>query len=356
MIPRWKDEIETPALVVDLDTMERNLRRMAEYFRDREANLRPHTKTHKCPVIAHKQLELGACGITCAKLSEAEVMAFAGIRDILIANQVTAPSKIRRLANLSRHTDLIVAVDTVENAHDISDSALEAGSKINVIIEIEVGMQRCGVLPEDAKRLAEEITRLPGIRFRGLMGYEGHCVSIKDITERREKTSEANSRLLFARDELLQAGIPVEIVSAGGTGTYNITGEREGITEVQAGSYVFMDATYVELVPEFEPAVTLIATVVSRPTRARVVIDAGLKAFSTGFGLPKPKDEKLLFEKLSEEHGRLRLLNGDLKVGDRLEFLPSHICTACNLHDFYYAVRRDRVEAVWRISARGKGT
>jgi len=356
MVPRFKEEIETPALVIDLDIMERNLRRMAEYFRNKPAKLRPHAKTHKCPIIAHKQLLLGAAGITCAKLGEAEVLVRAGIRDVLIANQVTGISKIRRLASLSRHSDVIVAVDTVENAVQISEAAREARAGVNVIIEVEVGMERCGVPPEKVAVLARRVARLNAINFRGVMGYEGHCVFVQDPDERRRKTAEANSRLLAARDEVLRAGIPCEIVSAGGTGTYDITGRCEGITEVQAGSYVFMDATYKKIVSEFECALTVLATVVSRPTKERVIIDAGLKAFSEGFGLPTPVSPNLVFEKLSEEHGKLRLLDGDVKCGEKLEFIPSHCCTACNLHDRYYGVRGGRVEAVWPIEARGMGT
>jgi len=355
-IHKW--EIDTPALVIDLDAMERNIRRMADYFASRPAKLRPHAKTHKCPIIAHKQLDAGARGITCAKLGEAEVMAASGIKDILIANQIVGKEKISRLAALARHTDVIVAVDNPSNLRDLSEAACVFNSEIGVVVEVDVGMGRCGTRSTDEtvslSRLAES---LKGIRFRGLMGYEGHCVFIQDRQERVDKCHLANRMLVEAAEAVRRAGLEVEIVSGGGTGTYDITGDYPGITEVEAGSYVLMDARYRGILQEFEPALTVLTTVVSRPTEDIAITDAGMKAVTSEFGMPVVKDvlgAEVI--KLSEEHGKLQLAGDarDLKPGDKIELIPSHGCTTINLHDFYFAVRNERLEAVWSIAARGK--
>ncbi|MCR4401572.1 MAG: DSD1 family PLP-dependent enzyme [Firmicutes bacterium] len=353
-----KSEIDTPALVVDLDAMERNIRRMGDYFANRPAKLRPHVKTHKCSIIAHKQIDAGARGVTCAKLGEAEVMVASGIRDILIANQIVGKEKIARLASLARHASVIVAADNASNLQDLSDAALAFGSEIGVVVEVDVGMGRCGTRSVDETvSLARLSESLKGIRFRGLMGYEGHCVFIQDRQERVEKCHLANSMLVEAAEAVRRGGVDVEIVSGGGTGTYDITGDYPGITEVEAGSYVFMDARYIGVIEGFEPALTLMATVISRPTKDIAIIDAGLKAVTNEFGMPVVKGVRgAEVVKLSEEHGKIHLSEDarDLKPGDKVELIPSHGCTTINLHDFYFGVRGDRLETVWSIAARGK--
>ncbi|MCR4427406.1 MAG: DSD1 family PLP-dependent enzyme [Firmicutes bacterium] len=352
------DEIETPALLIDLDKFEANIERMARFFEGVTANLRPHAKTHKTPIIAHKQIAAGAHGITCAKLSEAEVMAKAGIRDILIANQIIGESKILRLMGLTRHTDIIVAVDNMQNAQDLSDAASACKTTLNTIIEVDVGMTRSGTRSlDDSVRLARALSTLPGLRFRGIMGYEGHTVYIPDLEKRRAEASKANHLLVETRDAIVGSGMPVEIVSAGGTGTYDIAGTCPGITEIQAGSYIMMDTKYQAVEGlRFEQALTLLATVISRPTKDRAVLDVGLKGITKEFGMPTIKEiTGAEISHLSEEHAKVDLNNPsrDLKAGDKVELIPSHCCTTINLHDTYYGIRNGAVETVWDIAARG---
>lgn len=352
-----KSEIETPALCLDADALERNIARMAAFLADKPARLRPHAKTHKCPAIAWKQLEAGAIGITCAKLGEAEVMAQAGIKDILIANQIVGPTKIARLVALARETRVITAVEDAAHAAELSEAAAAQGVRLRTIIEVDVGMGRCGVLPgEPALALAQQLARLPGLQFEGLMGYEGHAVMVVDPAERR-RVAMASMALLVETAELLRAhGLPVSIVSAGGTGTCEISGRYPRVTELQCGSYATMDAKYRSVGIDYELALTLVATVISVRGSDHAVIDAGVKALSSDFGMPdviSPGGWRVA--RLSEEHGILaRQADGEpLRRGDRVELLPSHGCTTINLHDAYTVTRGDRVTASWPIAARG---
>ncbi len=351
---KW--EIDTPALVLDLEALERNLARMATFLRDRPARVRPHTKTHKCPTIAWKQLEAGAIGVTCAKLGEAEVMARAGIRDILIANQIIGALKIKRLVNLAVDTEVMVAVEAVENARQLSDAAVAAGVRLRTLIEVDVGMGRCGVAPgEDTLTLARQMAALPGLRLEGLMGYEGHAVMIPDAERRRATAQQAMALLVGTKELLEQNGLPVGIVSAGGSGTYNITGAYPGVTEIQAGSYATMDARYKGVIPEFETALTVVAQVISA-RGDHAVIDAGLKTMTPEFGVPalqRPAGWALAHQ--SEEHSTLTRSDGTpLKPGDRVEIVPSHGCTTINLHDAYRVTSGERVVAIWPIAGRGQ--
>jgi len=351
-----KFDIDTPALLIDVEKMERNLKTMADYFEGRPADLRPHTKTHKCPILAHKQLNAGAIGITCAKLGEAEVMAQAGIRDILIANQIIGPQKIARLANLAHHCDIMVAVESSQNAADLSNAAQAVGSTIRVLIEVDVGMHRCGVKSvEDGLALAQILLSSPGLEFEGIMGYEGHAVMIPDFEDREKACIDSMQVLISVKTILEKNGIECGIVSAGGTGTYNIAGAYPGVTEIEGGSYIVMDAKYHSVLQDFECALTLLTTVTSRPDKESAILDAGMKAMTFEFGMPELINlpgAGISF--LSEEHGHLYLEDADPKVGDKVELIPSHCCTTINLHDCYYAVRGDRLEAVWPIAGRGK--
>ncbi len=352
------DEIETPALIIDLDAMESNLATMSQFFESLTAKLRPHAKTHKCPVIAHKQIEAGAIGITCAKVSEAEVMINAGIKDVLIANQVIQRSKIQRLVGLARHSNVIVAVDNEQNAQDLSDAACSVGASLNTIIEVDVGMTRAGTRSvEESAALSRLISSLPGLRFKGIMGYEGHAQFIEDKEQRKDVVKVANELLIQHRDAILHTGIAVDLVSAGGTGSHDVAGVFPGITEIEAGSYVFMDARYKTIQgDQFKQALSLLTTVVSRPSKDRAVLDAGLKSVTKEFGTPPIKNlEGAGIIHLSEEHSKVELINPskDLKVGDKVEIIPSHGCTTINLHDKYYGIRDGAVEAIWDIAARG---
>ncbi len=349
-----KHDLLTPCLCLDRKVLQGNIQRMADFLAPGKVRIRPHSKTHKCPAIAHMQLEAGAIGITCAKLSEAQVMVEAGIRDILIANQIVDPSKLRQLAGLARYTQVMVAVETAANASALSEAAVAAGSTIRVLIEVEVGMGRCGVAPEDTLALARHILVLPGLAFEGLMGYEGHAVMLPEKGERTRVAGEAMARLVGTRDMLEAAGIGVGIVSGGGSGTYDVTGVYPGLTEIQAGSYATMDAKYRSVGLEFGYALTLLAQVLSVHGDVAIT-DAGLKSLSSEFGMPTvlaPQGWEL--ERLAEEHGFLRRQGGEaLAVGDKVELVPSHGCTAINLHEHYAVTEDDRLIGYWPIAARG---
>jgi D-serine deaminase-like pyridoxal phosphate-dependent protein len=351
-------DIDTPALCLDIEMVEANIKRMADYFRDSPVRLRPHTKTHKSPTLAHMQIAAGAIGITCAKLGEAEVMVAAGIHDILIANQIVGPTKIARLVNLAARSQVMVAVDDPANVMDLNAAALAKGVRLRTLVEVDIGMKRCGVAPsQPVLDLARRIVASPGLRFEGLMGYEGHTIFTEDVDERRKKT-EASVMLLTDSAELLRReGIPVQIVSSGGTGTYFITGAYPGVTELQVGSYITMDGQYRALAGvDFECGLTLRATVVSTRGDDHAITDAGMKALTHDFGLPLVIDPPgWQLTNLAEEHGFLKRIDGPrLGPGDKVTIVPNHGCTTINLHDYYYVVRRNVLEAVWPIAARGK--
>lgn len=360
LIGMHKTELDTPALLIDLDKMESNIQTMADYFTTVNAALRPHLKTHKTPMLAHKQIAAGAIGITCAKLGEAEAVIHAGIRDVLVANQILGRQKIARLVNLAKQSEIMVAVDNAQNVTDISEAAAAKGVTVRILIEVNTGMNRCGVEPgQPALELARHVLRSRNLQFEGLMGYEGHTVAKPNYAERKAAARQSVQLLVDTKHHLEKHGVPVSIMSGGGTGTFSITGSVPEMTEVQAGSYIFMDATYgnVEGVGEhFACALTVLATVVSRPTPERVIVDTGMKVLAKEFGIPQPLGiEGLEMAGLSEEHGKM---NADASVsltpGDKLEILPTHCCTTVNLHDKYYGIRDGIVESVWDIAARGK--
>lgn len=354
----YKERLPTPALLIDLPALNFNLEIMREYFAQRNVKLRPHFKTHKCPEIAQRQIKSGAVGMTCAKLSEAEVLVAAGITDILIANQVVDPVKISRLARLARNCHLIVAIDQVDNLLQISKAAEDAASVVHVVIEIDVGLHRAGVEPgEPALILAKKATTLPGIHFSGLLGYEGFTMFELDRDVRRDNVHNAMGALVRTGEFIRQTGLSVEIISAGGTGTYDLTGSYQGVTEVEAGSYVFMDARYNQLGLPFKQALILLSTVISINYPGRCVIDAGMKSLSTDNGIPEivtPRGLKLL--KLNEEHGIIAVSSKEARpeVGSIIEIVPSHCCTTVNLHDRYYVIQDGQLVDIWEISGRGR--
>ncbi len=351
-------DIETPALCLDIEAVEANVARMAEFARQAGVHLRPHAKTHKSPILAHMQLAAGAIGITCAKLSEAEVLVAGGIRDILIANQVIGSAKVARLINLAAHSEVIVAVDDPENVAELDAAAQAKGVRLRVVIEIDIGMQRCGVAPgQPVLDLAQQIVRSPGLRFEGVMGYEGHVIFTPDPEERKEKTEASLQRMMESVELLRKAGFPVNIVSGGGTGTYFITGRYPGITELQVGSYITMDSQYREVVGiDFAYALTVLATVIRVHGDKHAIVDAGLKTMTRDFGMPlvlEPPGWQVTA--LAEEHGFLERIDGPpLKRGDKVKIVPNHGCTTINLHDHYYVIRQGVLEAIWPIAARGK--
>ncbi len=352
-----KEMIETPTLVIDLDILERNISRMASYMENKRAVLRPHFKTYKCPTISHKQIAAGAKGIACAKLSEAEVLVAAGIKDVLIANQVVDPFKINRLAALANSgAKITVAVDTERNVEDLSKAAAFYGSTLFILIEVDVGMGRCGInTKEEALGLAEKIVSSKHLSFEGIQAYEGHLQFIPDFEKRTQGVQTMIEKVGSIKEHLENRGMPVKEISGAGTGTYNITGDNTIWTEIQAGSYVFMDTAYNKIGLDFENALTILTTVMhKRPGFA--VCDAGMKVCTVDHGLPEIKGfpKCSIHGGLSEEHGTIADPDDELDYLQKIEYIPGHCCTTVNLHDRYFCVRNERLEAVWSITGRGK--
>jgi D-serine deaminase-like pyridoxal phosphate-dependent protein len=336
--------------------MERNIRRMAEFFAEGPCKLRPHFKAHKTPEIARRQLAAGSCtGLTCATVAEAEVAA-GFCDDILIANQVIGTDKTDRVAALAGRVNMKIAIDSVFGLEQIAASAQKAGTTVGVVVDVNVGMPRCGVAPgEEALALARRAADVTGVQLRGLMGYEGHVVGLEDRGEREGRARKSMERLISSAQMIHEAGLPCDIVSAGGTGTYDITGRIEGVTEVQAGSYVLMDTAYAKLDIPFEQALAVLGTVLSRPAPAFCVSDSGHKACTQDHGNPAVKDipgANVLF--LSDEHASIAIPpDSTLKPGDRIQLWPSHVDPTINLHDVFYVLDGESVVDVWPVSARG---
>jgi D-serine deaminase-like pyridoxal phosphate-dependent protein len=351
-------ELDTPALLIDLDAFERNIATMATDIARLGAGWRPHSKAHKCPAVAHKQIQAGAIGITCAKVGEAEVFVAAGIRDILIANQIVGPIKTRRLAALARHADIAVVVDTAENACELSRAACEAGSRPRVLVEVDTGMHRSGVAPgERTVELAKRIASEPGLRFAGLMAWEGHTLSIKEQQTREGAIRQACETLVESAEACRAAGLPVEIVSAGGTGTYLVSAGIAGVTEIEAGGGIWGDIWYREMGANVEPALSLMAQVTSRPTPTRIITDAGRKSIDPTTRMPSARGlETTGPYGFSAEHGTINLANpsDSPRVADRLFFDIGYSDQCTHLHECFYGIRNGAVETVWPIAARGK--
>ncbi|MFW6195159.1 MAG: DSD1 family PLP-dependent enzyme [Chloroflexota bacterium] len=351
-------EVDTPSIVIDLDAAELNIRKMQDFGDANGTGIRPHTKTHKSPVFARKQLEAGAIGVCCAKVGEAEEMVAGGITEVLIPNQVVGRTKIARVMALAGEANVVVAADDPDNVRMLSEAATESRKEIGVIVEVNVGMNRCGTEPgEDTVALARTIDAARGLRFDGLMGYEGHTVSVRDASERRANAEAAMAKLFEAADGVEAAGLPVRVVSAAGTGTYNITGAMERVTDIQCGSYIFMDGDYLEVFDDFQPALSVLATVISRPTSDRAVLDTGMKSISIDRGLPQIVDcPGATFLKTSEEHGILSVEGNAqrLRVGDKIMLRPMHGDTTINLHTHYFGARDGKLDSIIEIAGRGR--
>lgn len=349
--------IPTPALVVETEAMEKNLCLMSGFFAGRPAKLRPHFKSHKCVTIAKRQLEAGnAVGITCAKLSEAEVLADGGIRDILIANQVVGPGKAGRLAELARKCRLTVAVDDESQVQELSAALSGTRATVGVLVEVDIGMGRCGVPPgERALEIARAVEAASGVEFLGIQAYEGHCITVLNPDERRRQVRASMQKAVGTRRLIEDSGLPVRVLSGGGTGTYDMAGVLDGVDEIQAGSYALMDHYYAKRRPEFAVALSVMATVISSNGSDHAVLDVGVKGVGAEFGVPvladRSEDEIPRFE--SEEHTSVKVGGRPLRVGDRVRLIPSHVCTTCNLHRRIFAVRDGVVEDVWAIEGSG---
>lgn len=354
-----KEALDTPALCVNLDVMEANIARIARACREHGVGWRPHTKGQKVPAIALKLLAAGALGITCAKLGEAEVMAAAGIHDILVANQIVGAQKIARLVDLRRRADVMVAVDDADNVAALAAAVRGAGVRLRVVVEVDMGLRRAGVEPGPAVvALARTIARHDGLRFAGVMGWEGHTTAIADPTAKEQAVAAAVTLLTRSADACRAEGLTVDVVSCGGTGTYALTVRRPGVTEIQAGGGIFSDVRYrTQFGIDHPYALTMMTTVTSRSTPTRIVCDAGKKTMSSDAAVPLPLGlDDVKSVKLSAEHATIELQasNAAVRVGDRLEFVVGYSDTTVHLNEEMYGVRDGRVEVVWPVLARGR--
>ena len=354
------DAIETPALVVELDPYERNLERMAEATKG--LRLRPHAKSHKCSTIAKAQLARGAVGICCQKTDEAAAFVEAGITDVLVTNEVVAPAKIARLAELARRARIGVLVDAVPAVTALSHAATRAHCMLDVHVEIDVGAHRCGVEPgEAALALAKAIVCAPGLRFRGLQAYQGAAQHLREPAARRAAIGQAARMARRTREMIAGAGIDCGLVTGAGTGTWQHERDSGAYDELQPGSYVFMDADYGRNTTasdelRFEQSLYVLASVVSVPAPERAIVDAGLKAFSFDSGLPLAHGRAgVEYVKASDEHGVLAVAPDapPLASDERVFLIPGHCDPTVNLYDYLVAVRDGVVEGVWPIEARG---
>jgi D-serine deaminase-like pyridoxal phosphate-dependent protein len=356
-------QLSTPAVVVDLDVLERNISRMATRAREAGVRLRPHAKTHKCPEIGRLQRSAGAWGLSLAKLGEAEVFVEAGFDDLFLAYPTVGEDKARRLLALSDRARLAVGVDSVDGARSLADAFHAAGRRLEVVLKVDVGYGRIGVLPEQAVAVAREISELPGLRLRGVFTHAGHGYLAEDRAGVEDIARLEGERLVETATRLREAGLPVDEVSVGSTPTAAVAMRIGGVTECRPGNYVFHDASQVALgtCGLEDCALTIVATVVSVPAADRAVVDAGSKTLSSdplrpragGHGRILGRESRL--EKLSEEHGVIGVVPGEsFRVGERVRILPNHACVVANLHDHLVGVSGERVETVLAIEARGR--
>jgi D-serine deaminase-like pyridoxal phosphate-dependent protein len=354
MIGQTLDALDSPQLLLDLNQLDANLAYMQQACAKHGVNLRVHFKSLKCGGLAKYLVSKGINAFLAAKLNEAEVLADAGILDILIANEIIGPIKLKRLAQLALRTDLKVCVDDATNISALGAATKAAGAKLGVLVEVNIGMDRCGVEPgEPVVKLAQEIAKHESLHFAGLQGYDGHLQMLPDATERRKKCIIGLATLMMTRQRLKEAGFAVPIITGGGTGTWEWVAGFPGMTELQPGSFLLMDAAYNAVRPEFGCALSILATVISRRP-GRYILDAGSKAISKDFGTPvvKGHDEERV-AKLAEEHTIVDVLQTP-NIGERREILPAHCCATMNLHRTCVAVRNGVVEAVWPIEASGR--
>jgi D-serine deaminase-like pyridoxal phosphate-dependent protein len=349
------DSLDTPQALIDLDVLDRNLRTMRDACARHGVDLRIHFKSLKCGSLARYLAAAGASRFLCAKLSEAEVLADAGITDLFVANEVIGSVKLARLANLARRAQVRVCVDDAGNVADMARAAEAAGVTLGVLVEVDIGQNRCGVEPgEPALTLARQIQAEPGLRFLGLQGYDGHLQMLADAAERRAKCLHGLERLIATRRLIERAGIAVEVVTGAGTGTWEFAAGFPGVTEIQPGSFLLMDCAYHAVRPEFGCALSILAAVVSRRP-GQYVLDAGSKAISKDFGMPTIKDRSAeRVNRLNEEHTIVAAVGEGPGLGERREVLPAHCCATMNLHRQCVAVRQGRVEALWPIEASGR--
>jgi len=363
-----KEEIDTPALLIDLDVLEKNLKVMTDYYRGKKgAALLPHQKGHRLPIIAKKQLDLGAKGVSMTSLSLAEYYVNCGITNILITSEIYGKNKIRRLCSLSKHADVTVGVDNILNVRQLSEIALASNTRINVAVELYMGTASCGVEIKEAKSFVKEIIKYRGVNFRGLWWHQGSLAKIRSWKERRKAHFETLDKVAELKDEIEDAGINVEMLSGGYTCTWNMTPDYHKLENVgvQAGSYVFSDwcSHDLEGLEVFDCALTVLTRCISMPKPGKALFDFGMNSCSheatddyhTIVG-PKFKD----LEGVKEIYQREEISavtfdnpNREIKVGDVFELIPPHSDTTAKLHDKYYCIRDGKVEAIWTNYGRG---
>jgi D-serine deaminase-like pyridoxal phosphate-dependent protein len=355
------EEVDTPALVLDLDAFETNLRCLADAVAGR-VRVRPHAKTHKCAEIARRQVAAGAVGVCCQKVSEAEAMVEGGIADVLVSNEIVGARKLERLAALAKRARIGVCVDHSANVRDLQAAAARAGARLDVYLELEVGMRRCGVAPgAPAVALAREIAASPGLAFAGMHAYHGRAQHIRSHEERRAVIAAAAAAVRSTREMLREARMACPVVTGAGTGTFMFEVELGAWDEIQPGSYVFMDWDYARNewappLPRFEHSLFVLSTVMSRPGERTAIVDAGLKASSVDSGMPAVWERPgLAYTHASDEHGWVEAAPGASvpALGERILLVPGHCDPTVNLYDWYVCVRRGTVEALWPITARG---
>ncbi|MER2509267.1 MAG: 3-hydroxy-D-aspartate aldolase BhcC [Amaricoccus sp.] len=362
-----ESEIQTPCLILDLDALERNVKKMGDYARAHGMRHRSHGKMHKSVDVQKLQESLGgAVGVCCQKVSEAEVFARGGIKDILVSNQVRDPAKIDRLARLPKYgARILVCVDDVANVADLSAAAQKHGTSLECFVEIDCGAGRCGVKTTEAVvEIARAIDAAPGLKFTGIQAYQGAMQHLDSYEARKEKLDAAIAQVKDAVDALTAIGLKPELVSGGGTGSYYFESGSGVYNELQCGSYAFMDADYGRIHDkdgkridqgEWENALFILTSVMSHAKPNLAVVDAGLKAQSVDSGLPfvfGRADVK--YVKCSDEHGVVDDPDGVLKINEKLRLVPGHCDPTCNVHDWYVGVRNGKVETLWPVSARGK--
>ena len=358
------DEVFTPALIVDLDAFEHNVKVLRERIVTAGVRLRAHSKTHKSVDIARYQIERGgACGICCQKLSEAEVMVAGGIDDVLISNQVTDPARVERVARLATRARLLICVDAADNVDVLSAAAVRHGASIECLVEIDCGARRCGVPPGAAAvRLAQRVDASAGLIFAGLQAYQGNAQHIREYSARSTAIASAVAQTAETLEGLAAAGLHCDIIAGAGTGSYGFESSSGVYNEMQCGSYVFMDADYQRVLDasgrplsEFRNSLFLWTSIMSVAQPGMAICDAGLKVQSVDSGLPVVFDGgDLEYVNCSDEHGNIADPRNRLKLNDKLKLIPGHCDPTCNLHDWYVGIRNDRVECLWPVSARGK--
>jgi len=363
-VGRSLGDVNTPALLIDAEGLERNIKTMAAITANAPGRLRPHCKTHKSIRIARTQIEAGAQGVCCAKLSEAAAIASGGVDDILITTPIVDRTKLEQLAALARVSKIAVVFDDASSLSGLAAAAEKAQRAIEVMIEVDVGQGRCGVPPGTAAlKLVEELRGFPALRFRGLHGYQGKLQMVAKYEERRRGVRQALDLLLETAEHIRRAGHSLKILTGGGSGTVAIDIACGSLTEYQPGSYVFMDANYRKIEwdelgnpPPFTNTLTVMGSIVSRPSKDRAVIDVGWKSASCDSGPPVPVDDTLTFDFAGDEHGIVKRRDGaslDLNLGSQLNLIPSHCDTTVNLFDTAHVIRAGRVEAIWAIDGRG---